>query len=106
VSRNILFCDADLFGSNANTLQLDLLSYIHEALFTFLVEKHDLSKKGKVFSSDGDKSQCFHLLGQLEGATMCVEFALIGKLSEFLLWLFDIWEVGDNSAFQNSSTEL
>jgi hypothetical protein len=71
--------------------------YIHEALFTFLVEKHDL-ENGKLFSSDGDKSQCFHLLGHLEDATLCYGFNMIRKLPEFLLWLFDVWEVGDNSA--------
>jgi hypothetical protein len=73
--------------------------YIHEALFTFLVEKHDFLKNGKLFSSDGDKSQCFHLLGQLEDATICEGFAPIRKLSEFLLWLFAVWEVGEFSIF-------
>jgi hypothetical protein len=100
VSCNVLFCDADLFCSDTTIFHFGLMRYIHEALFTFLVEKHDL-KNGKLFSSDGDKSQCFHLLGQLEDATMCEEFALIGKLSAFLLWLFDVWEVGDNSAFSD-----
>jgi hypothetical protein len=98
VSHNVLFCDADLFGSNTN-LQFMLFWYIHEALFTFLVEKHDLLKNGMLFSSDEDKSQCFHLLHHLEDATICYGFDAIRKLPEFLLWLFDVWEVGDNSAF-------
>jgi hypothetical protein len=66
--------------------------YIHEALFTFLVEKHDL-KKGELFSSEEDKDQCFDLLCQLEDVTMCIGFGEIGKLPQFLLWLFDMWEV-------------
>jgi hypothetical protein len=98
VSRNILFCDADLFGSKTTNLQVDLMYYIHEALFTFLVEKHDLLKSGKLFSTDGDKSQCFHLLGHLEHATICYGFDVIRKLPDFVCWLFDVWEVGDNSA--------
>jgi hypothetical protein len=97
VSRNILFCDADLFGSDT-TLQSGLFLYIHETLFTFLVEKHGLLKNGKLFSSDGDKSQCFHLLRHLEDATICFGFDMIRKLPDFVCWLFDVWEVGDNSA--------
>jgi hypothetical protein len=66
--------------------------YIHEALFTFLVEKHDPTKEG-LFSSEGDNNQCFSLLCQLEDATICVGFPVVKKLSAFLLWLFGIWEV-------------
>jgi hypothetical protein len=99
VSCNVLFCDADLFGSN-NALQFKLFLYIHEALLIFFVEKHDLLKNGKLFSSDGDKSQCFHQLHHLEDATICYGFNVIRKLPEFLLWLFDMWEVGDNQHFQ------
>jgi hypothetical protein len=72
--------------------------YIHEALFTFLVEKHDL-KKDEPFSSKQDKDQCFNLLHQLEYGTLCVGFEVTKKLPEFLLWLFDIWEVNEISAF-------
>jgi hypothetical protein len=90
VSCNVLSCDADLFGRNTTVVQFDLMCYIHEALFTFLVEKHNLLTNGKLFSSDGDKSQCFHLLGQLEDATMCEGFGVITKLSEFVIWLFDV----------------
>jgi hypothetical protein len=98
VSSNVLICDADLFGSTTYSVLNDLVSYIHEELFVFLVEKHDMKNK-EPFSSDEDKDQCFHLLSQLEDATMSGKFALISKLSEFLVWLFDVWEVGDDSSF-------
>jgi hypothetical protein len=68
--------------------------YIHEALFSLLVEKHDLKTK-RLFSSEEDKDQCFDLLCQLEDATLCIGFQQLGKLSEFLLWLFDMWGVSD-----------
>jgi hypothetical protein len=77
--------------------QFDLMWYIHEALFTVLVEKHG-SKNAEPFSSDTDKDQRLDLLGQLEDATICVGFDRIGKLSGFLLWLFEIWEVSYISA--------
>jgi hypothetical protein len=68
--------------------------YTHEALFSLLVEKHDLKTK-RPFSSEEDKDQCFSLMCQLEDATMCIGFWKIGQLSGFLLWLFDMWEVRD-----------
>jgi hypothetical protein len=102
VSRSVsqcIFCDADLFGSDTVALKFDLVVYIHEALFTFLVEKHDLLKNEKLFSSNEDKSHHLHLLCQLEDVTMCHWFDVIRKLSEFVIWLFDVWEVGDNPVF-------
>jgi hypothetical protein len=72
--------------------------YIHEALFNILVQKHDLKTK-RLFSSEEDKNQCCDLLCQLEDATLCSGFGKIGKLSEFLCWLSDMWEVSDIPTF-------
>jgi hypothetical protein len=80
-----------LLGRPDPSFQYVLMFYIHETLFTFLVEKHD--PRGRAFSSEEDQDQCFNLMSQLEDATICEVFWEVGKLSKFLPWLFDVWEV-------------